>query len=396
MHVARFLSHWIKQGGVIKHSSRSTALVRVVASALGGAKLSLTQLGRGRSGAAYEKHHIKAVDRLLGDQHLHRERVGIYASIARAVLLTTKQPVIIVDWSDFEPGQHWAMLKAAIPLGGRSITLYEQVFPFARYNSPSAHREFLDALHAVIPVQCKPIIVTDAGFRGPWFKAVESYGWDWVGRVRNMIKYYNASTGRWCYTKSLYEQATPKVHHLGEVTLSRKRGYHFRMYLVRAYKVRLGRPPGERRRKTNRSMYRRLHRAPWLLATSLPHERGSGRRIKRLYSQRMQVEETFRDLKSHRWGLGLRYSRCKHAERIQVLLLIAALATLVMWLVGLCGRALHWMRRFQANTERTRPVLSTVFLGRQLIRRRDIIFTQPLIRHAFHDLQRLVAQALPA
>ena len=36
-------------------------------------KAALTQLGRNRAGSAGVKHHIKAVDRLLGNGHLHRE-----------------------------------------------------------------------------------------------------------------------------------------------------------------------------------------------------------------------------------------------------------------------------------------------------------------------------------
>jgi len=46
-----------------------------------------------------------------------------------------------------------------------------------------------------------------------------------------------------------------------------------------------------------------------LLATSLPHKPGSERRIKQLYAARMQIEETLRDGKSHRFGFGLRYAR---------------------------------------------------------------------------------------
>jgi hypothetical protein len=111
--------------------------------------------------------------------------------------------VVVVDWSDFQSGRQWAMLKAAVPVGGRAITLYERVFPFKRYNSPGAHREFLRALRSVLPEDCRPIIVTDAGFRGPWFREVESYGWDWVGRVRNQVKYYREETDRWCLVKSV-------------------------------------------------------------------------------------------------------------------------------------------------------------------------------------------------
>jgi hypothetical protein len=195
-----------------------------------GGKLALTHLGRSLNGAAKEKHQIKAVDRLLGNRHLHSERDAIYAAIARTLLLGNLRPVVIVDWSDFELGRQWLMLKAAVPVGGRAISVYERVYPFKRYNSPSAHREFLRAFRSVLPDGCRPIIVTDAGFRGPWFRAVEAYGWDWVGRIRNKIKYYREDTGRWCFTDSLYPSATPEPRYVGEVTLSRRHSYRFRLY----------------------------------------------------------------------------------------------------------------------------------------------------------------------
>jgi hypothetical protein len=236
------------------------------------------------------KHQIKAVDRLLGNEHLQRERDGIYRAIAGTLLLGNKRPVILVDWSDLELGRQWVMLKAAVPVGGRAISLYERVFPFKRYNSPGAHREFLQALRAILPEGCQPIIVTDAGFRGPWFREVESYGWDWVERIRNKIKYYREETGRWCFTNSLYPEATSEPRYVGEVALSRRHQYRFRLYLVRAHKPRIGRPPRRGPTRSGETMYRRLHRAPWLLATSLPHDPSSPRRIMRLYAQRMQMD----------------------------------------------------------------------------------------------------------
>jgi hypothetical protein len=390
MHAIAVLSHWLSTRAVIGHQARLSALLKVVEAALRGGALALTQLGRSRRGAAFEKHHIKAVDRLLGNRHLHGEHERVYAALALQVLGRMERPVIVVDWSDFEPGRHWAMLKAAVPVGGRAITIYEQVFPFKRYNSPGAHREFLQALHRVVPATSRPIVVTDAGFRGPWFRQVESYGWDWVGRIRNGIKYFNQETGRWCYTDSLYARATLGVQHLGEVTLSRRCKYRFRLYLVRAHKLRVGRPrQGRRGIQPNETMYRRLHRAPWLLATSLPHDDTAGARIKRVYASRMQIEETFRDMKSHRWGLGLRYCRSRSAKRLQVLLLVAALATLALWLVGLAARRLGLSRRFQANTERRRAVLSDVFVGRQLLRRERASLTERLLHDALNVLQSL-------
>ena len=107
---------------------------------------------------------------------------------------------------------------------------------------PSAHREFLHALKLVLPESCCPIVVTDAGFRGPWFRAVEELGWDWVGRIRNKIKYLNESTGRWCFTDSLYTLATPVTRYVGTVLLSPRRGYTFGLYLVRVSTIGLMEP----------------------------------------------------------------------------------------------------------------------------------------------------------
>jgi hypothetical protein len=45
------------------------------------------------------KHQIKAVDRLLANRHLQRERDGIYRAIVQTLLLGNKRPVIVVDAS---------------------------------------------------------------------------------------------------------------------------------------------------------------------------------------------------------------------------------------------------------------------------------------------------------
>ncbi len=93
------LSRWLGDRKVIRHAVRAGALARVVGALLVGGKLSLTQLGRSLTGVARVKHQIKAVDRLLGNQHLHRERDDIYSALARTLVAGTRRPLIIVDWS---------------------------------------------------------------------------------------------------------------------------------------------------------------------------------------------------------------------------------------------------------------------------------------------------------
>ena len=104
----------------------------------------------------------------------------------------------------------------------------------------------------------------------------------------------------------------------------------------------------------------------------------------------MQIEETIRDLKNPRFGFALRYARTKRPGRLEALLLVAALATLILWLMGLAAAHRQWSRHFQANTERRRPVLSTVFLGHELWRNRRFKVTLPELLGALKHLKHLV------
>jgi hypothetical protein len=289
------------------------------------------------------------------------------------------------------PDRRCVVLKAASPVGGRAITLYERVFPFKRYNSPSAHGEFLRDLHRILPEGTRPIVVTDAGFHVPWFRDIETYGWDWVGRIRGRIKFYCERMERWRFAHSLHTEATSVPRFVGQADLARRKRHPAQLYIVRAYKVRRGRPRREQVKSGKVQGYRRLYKTPWLLATSLPHEADSARRVKKLYALRMQIEETFRDLKCHRWGFGLRYARSNNAKRLEILVLIGTLASLVAWLVGLAGRTAQWNWSLQANTERKRQVLSTFFIGRQLVARSDFEFSPSLFRLAMAALQRALA-----
>ena len=81
---------------------------------LGGGKLALTHLGSHRAGRAFVKHHIKAVDRLLGNSYLHRERDGVYGALARMVLGGVARPVILVDWADSALAHKQLILKATV------------------------------------------------------------------------------------------------------------------------------------------------------------------------------------------------------------------------------------------------------------------------------------------
>ncbi len=77
----------------------------------------------------------------------------------------------------------------------------------------------------------------------------------------------------------------------------------------------------------------------------------------------MQVEESFRNVKSVRFGIGFELNLTRSANRIQILLLVAMIATFVLWLLGMAARNSQQHLQYQANTVKNRQVLSAIYLG---------------------------------
>ena len=136
MHAIRLLETWLKRNCSFIHPRRRGTVSKLIDGLVRGEKSTLTHLGRSLNTDAYEKHNIKCVDRLMGNERLWTERKGVYRSIAHWLLSTVERPWIIVDWSDVELGHEYLMLKATVPVGGRALSIYEEVHPLKHYNSP--------------------------------------------------------------------------------------------------------------------------------------------------------------------------------------------------------------------------------------------------------------------
>ncbi len=160
------------------HFTRFNALSDVVAVAAQARAMTVTALGRALGTLLREKYAIKRVDRLIGNTHLAQERVLLYSAVAKWFPGLDQSPMILVNWSTLTDDESYHLLRASVPLGGRSMTLYEEVHPQKDYGSPRGHEAFLDQLKALLPERSRPILVTDAGFKNPWFRAVEALGWD--------------------------------------------------------------------------------------------------------------------------------------------------------------------------------------------------------------------------
>jgi hypothetical protein len=277
-------------------------------------------------------------------------------------------PVILVDWTSVTP-EIWAIV-AAVPFEGRAVVVYAESHPTSRYLKPAVNAQFVRRLKTIVPPGCAPILVTDAGFRSPWMKLVERMGWDYVGRIRHGTvqnvkrRHFTGFAPLWRRTRLLptdlgHFELGLKARHRCRLVGIRKRGDAILIPQPTVVFGRYGNAASHYDRGVAR--YRRHALEPWTLATSLE---GTAHEIVRIYRERMQIEETFRDAKSHRFGFALSYARTSSVARADVLLLLASFGLLAAMLIGIAAEAAKLHLRYQANTIKSRRVFSLVALGR--------------------------------
>ena len=353
------------------HKTRMTALLTLSTALMIGKKLSVTGLGRAICNHTHSKHNIKRADRLIGNVAMNQDRSVIYKAMAKLIIGQQHRPVILIDWSDLSADRKFHLLRAAIPVDGRALTIYEESHPQRHDGNPHVQKRFLQALKAILPHACQPIIVTDAGFRTPWFRAVQDMGWDFVGRAGGHMMLSPQGEEDWVRVERIFETATTRGRYLGQIDLVRRTPLTCHAYLLKKKKKGRIKKTVFGQRCTMKHSEKNAHRerTPWLIVTSLDKAYANTQQIINLYKTRMQIEEGFRDIKNSRWGLAFNEARCTTTYRYENLLLVAHLATFAVWLIGKIAEVKQWQRHYQANTVKTEKVLSTFFLGLEVIKR---------------------------
>ncbi len=303
------------------HLKRLNSLTLACHALLDCKTLTLTELGRNLPTKARTKHNIKRIDRLLGNRHLHKERLAVYRWHASFICSGNTMPIVLVDWSDIREQKRLMVLRASVALHGRSVTLYEKAFP---------------------------------------------------------LSYADLGAENWKPISNLHDMSSSHSKTLGYKRLTKSNPISCQILLYKS------RSKGRKNQRSTRThchhpspkIYSASAKEPWILATNLPVEIRTPKQLVNIYSKRMQIEETFRDLKSPAYGLGLRHSRTSSSERFDIMLLIALMLQLTCWLAGVHAQKQGWDKHFQANTVRNRNVLSTVRLGMEVLRHSGYTITR--------------------
>ena len=371
------------------HKIRLKALIAGVTSGLTEHQVTVTGLGRNLKSHSKTttKYDIKRMDRLIGNHYLHAERKDIYQYFSAQLIGQQKHPILIADWSPIPGNEIFQLLRITIPMGGRSLTIYEECFEEKKLNNTQVHDSFLDELKKILPDGCQPIILSDAIFKTPWFKSIEANGWYWVGRVRGNVQLsLDGKTFTGCTSVMKLATTTPKK--VGSVLYSKST--QFACQAVVYHGVEKGKHRKKKRGGISRDgksrYYSKKAQQPWLLVSHLPERLNTAKKIVRLYRYRMQIEEGFRDTKNQQYGIGLAQAKSRSEKRYNNLLLVAALTLYLLWCIGKVAVDKKYHHQLQANTIRHKTVLSNIYIAIQIINDKRYTIKKKELRMVFEKI----------
>lgn len=130
MHTLPVLQKFFRHALPAVHARRRQALTEAVDAVAQGSRVAITALGRSLPGPIRIKHRVKRMDRLVGNRLLYAQRDWFDRVIIERMLAGSARPLILIDWSDFSADRQQQLLRASVPVGGRAVTLYEELHPY--------------------------------------------------------------------------------------------------------------------------------------------------------------------------------------------------------------------------------------------------------------------------
>lgn len=277
------------------------------------------------------KHAVKQIDRLLSN-----ENVSIWAfakAWVRFVVGPRPEVLVALDWTEFDADGHATIAAYLITNHGRATPLLWQTVEKANLEgNRNAHEDrLLEKLAECMPEGVRVTVLADRGFGDQKrYEHLRGINFDFVIRFREVI----TVSDQWGTSKPAAEWLPAS----GRATMLKEAAVTQDFYVLPAVVV-------VRDKKMQEA---------WCLATSRADVGAAD--VVKLYSRRFTIEETFRDTKDIHFGMGLKATHIKSAERRDRLLLLAALAHALLTLLGAAGERCGLDRKLKTNTSKKRQM----------------------------------------
>lgn len=293
--------------------SQAKTLSHLVAAALQVERVSLAAIGRQMLGTA--KHQIKRAYRFCANDRIEASD-AMRGVLAKLLKRRKKKLLISFDWTDIKGMQ---MLMAAAVIKGRAVPLCWASCTGYTYDGHRSRNAFEESLllllRSMIPSSVRVVILADRGFgRTELARFCQQQGLGYLIRINPDVHVKSGA-----YAGKLLDY--PVFKGIGRVL--KEVEYRSCKPVEQNVVIRWVKGLPARRDEC------------WFLMTD---QNATANRLSRLYSQRMTVEELFRDSKSKRNGWSLRDTQIQNPDRLDRLMLILALAYLLLCGLGLMAR----------------------------------------------------------
>jgi Transposase DDE domain len=309
---------------------RALCLGRLVYALMRGGRLGVAEIGRHIPTSTTDKHHIKAVDRFLGNEKL--DLYIVWSALLRLAAYKHDRLDVLLDWTDL--GDGFEVLKATVSYGGRSQPVAWVTTKKGHYGRSRNLFEtnFCKAIRAQLPAGVELVIIADRGFaRASLFRALTKAGIHFIIRARKDVHLIHGRGTGALENRSI---ARGQIRDLVDARYGKDAHVLVRCVITFGH--------GTKRNKPKR---------PWYLITDLGPESRMAATVVDAYRLRMRIEHNFRDHKSMRFGFQLRSVHLTTCDRYDRLLAIAAVAMLLLVNLGAYVEKLGLHRGFKANTD---------------------------------------------
>lgn len=316
-------------GGEV-HAQRLASLTDGVDGVLHAASLGGRAIGQGLAVAQglAPRHAIKQVDRLLSNPKLSMEQV--FGCWVPFVVGERRAIFINFDWTEFEDADQCTVVLGMHTAHGRSTPLvWKTVTRSALKEQRNNHEDDLRVVFAAaVPKNVRGTVVADRGFSDSKLYSflTEELRFDYIIRFRGNVYVEEAAGERRKAKAWLGTAGRMRVLRHARITAQR----HLVPVVV--------------------CVQDKAMQEPWCLVSSR-HDL-TGVEIKVAYGRRFTVEETFRDVKNPRFGLGLTQVVIARNDRRDALFLLAVLAHTLLTLLGKAGQDLGMDRMLGATRPR--------------------------------------------
>lgn len=309
------------------HAQRVTSLGNATDGLLHSASLGIRAIGTGLAMAngLVPKHAIKQVDRFFSNTKLTMK--SVFLCWVRFVLTGRSEIFVNFDWTDFDDSDQTMIVLGTQTGHGRSTPLlWMTVRKSELKNQRNDHEDallvlFHDCLQT-LGLSVRVTVVADRGFSDiKLYEFLTSVlGFDYIIRFRGVV-HVEAQTGE-------VRKAKDWV------------GQHGRMRVLRNAKVTAQQQPVP----VVICVKQKDMKDVWCLASSREDLKGS--EIKAKYGKRFTIEESFRDVKDPRFGLGLKQVKVERCDRRDKLFLLATLVHTLLVILGKAGQELGMECRY--------------------------------------------------